>query len=311
VKALTVRVVLAITRWRWVRWLFTRTRLGRRVALRFVAGETLDEAVEAARRSNDAGMTVSMDHLGEHVTDRRAAESARDDYLACLDRIAAEGLDANISIKLTQLGMGLDDELCARSLDALASRAAELSLTVTIDMEESAHTAVTLDLYEHAQKEHGNLGVALQAYLRRTPEDFHRVAPLGGHIRLCKGAYDEPDELAFQGRREVDAAFDRLCEMLMGQSDAKPAIASHDERRVEAAIGFARDREAPWEIQMLYGIRETLQRALVAGGHPLRVYIPYGDAWYPYLTRRIAERPANLWFFLRALFSRSRRTTPA
>lgn len=303
-RALTVRVVLAVTRWRWVRWLFTRTRVGRRVALRFVAGESLDDAVAAARRSNQAGMTVSMDHLGEHVTDRRAAESARDDYLACLDRIAAERLDANISIKLTQLGMGLDDDLCARSLDALAARAAELSLTVTIDMEESAHTGVTLDMYEQAQKEHGNLGVALQAYLRRTPEDLRRVAPLGGHIRLCKGAYDEPDDLAFQRRREVDAAFDRLSEMLMDQVDAKPAIASHDEERIAFAIDLAEGRSAPWEIQMLYGIREPLQRSLVEDGHPLRVYIPYGDAWYPYLTRRIAERPANLWFFLRALFSR-------
>ena len=303
-KALTVRIVLAITRWRWVRWLFTGTRVGRRMALRFVAGESLDDAVAAARESNEAGMTVSLDHLGEHVTHRDAAESARDDYLACLDRIAAEGLDANISVKLTQLGLGVDDELCARSLDALANRAAELSLTVTIDMEDSAHTAVTLDMYEQAQKEHGNLGVAIQAYLRRTPDDLRRIAPLGGHIRLCKGAYDEPDDLALQGRREVDAAFDRLCQTLMEQGDAKPAIASHDDERIAFAIGLADGRAAPWEIQMLYGIREPLQRSLVADGHPLRVYIPYGDAWYPYLTRRIAERPANIWFFVRALFGR-------
>jgi len=304
VRAFTTRVVLAITRWRWVRWLFTRTRIGRRVALRFVAGESLDEAVEVARRSNNAGMTVSMDHLGEHVTDRRAAEAARDDYLACLDRIAAEGLDANISIKLTQLGLGLDDALCAASLDALALRAADHSLTVTIDMEESAHTAVTLDMYERAQRRHGNLGLALQAYLRRTPDDLLRVAALGGHIRLCKGAYDEPDDLAFQARSEVDAAFDRLCAMLMEQDEAKPAIASHDDARLARAIDLAEERSAPWEIQMLFGIREPLQRSLVEDGRPLRVYIPYGDAWYPYLTRRIAERPANLWFFLRALFSR-------
>jgi proline dehydrogenase len=304
VKALIVKVVLAITRWRWVRWLFTETRVGRRVALRFVAGETLDEAVVAARRCNEAGLTVSLDHLGEHVTDRRTAEAARDDYLACLDRIAAEGLDANISIKLTQLGLGLDDDLCAQSLEALANRAAELSLTVTIDMEESAHTSVTLDMYELSQKEHGNLGVALQACLRRTPDDLRRIAPLGGHIRLCKGAYDEPEEIAFRARKEVDAAFDRLCRALMEQPDAKPAIASHDHERISFAIGVAADRDAPWEIQMLFGIRQSLERSLVEGGHPLRIYIPYGDAWYPYLTRRIAERPANLWFFIRALFSR-------
>ena len=302
-RGLVVRLVLAVTRWRWVRWLFTQTRVGRRVALRFVAGETLDEAVVAARRCNEAGMTVSLDHLGEHVTDRRTAEAARDDYLACLDRIAAEGLDANISIKLTQLGMGLDDDLCATSLEALATRAAGLSLTVTIDMEESAHTDVTLDMYELSQKEHGNLGVALQAYLRRTPDDLRRIAPLGGHIRLCKGAYDESEEIAFRVRREVDAAFDRVCRVLMNQEEVKPAIASHDDERISFAIGLAAGRDAPWEIQMLFGIREPLQRSILRDGCPLRIYIPYGDAWYPYLTRRIAERPANLWFFIRALFS--------
>lgn len=303
-KGFVVRIVLAVTRWQWVRWLFTKTRVGRRVALRFVAGESLDDAVAAAHRLSEAGVPVSLDHLGEHVTDLPSAEAARDDYLACLDRIAAEGLDANISVKLTQLGMGLDDDLCVRSLDALARRAHESGLTVTIDMEDSAHTAATLDIYELAQKAHGNLGVALQAYLRRTPEDLARVAPLAGHIRLCKGAYDEPAEIAFLSRKEVDAAFDNLCAALMAQPDAKPAIATHDDARIAVAIGLAEPRDQPWEIQMLYGIRESLQRALVADGHPLRVYVPYGDAWYPYLTRRMAERPANLWFFLRAVFGR-------
>ena len=303
-RGFVVRIVLAITRWRWVRWLFTKTRVGRRVALRFVAGESLDDAVAAAHRLGEAGVPVSLDHLGEHVTDLTSAEAARDDYLACLDRIAAEGLDANISVKLTQLGMGLDDDLCVRSLDALARRAHESGLTVTIDMEDSAHTETTLRLYEEAQKNHGNLGVALQAYLRRTPEDLDQVAPLGGHIRLCKGAYDEPEEIALRSRREVDAAFDELCAALMEQADAKPAIATHDDARVAVAIALADRRQQPWELQMLYGIRESLQRSLVADGHPLRVYIPYGDAWYPYLTRRMAERPANLWFFLRALFGK-------
>jgi proline dehydrogenase len=171
-------------------------------------------------------------------------------------------------------------------------------------MEESAHTSVTLDMYEQTQKEYGNLGVALQAYLRRTPDDLSRIAPLGGHIRLCKGAYDESEEIAFRARKEVDAAFDRLSRVLMDQEEVKPAIATHDDERISFAIDLAAGRDAPWEIQMLFGIRESLQRSLVEGGHPVRVYIPYGDAWYPYLTRRIAERPANLWFFLRALFSR-------
>jgi proline dehydrogenase len=304
VKALVVRLVLTITRWGWVRWLFTKTGVGRRVALRFVAGESLDDAIAAVRRLVEAGVTVSLDHLGEHVTDRASAEAARDDYLACLDRIAAEGLDANISVKLTQLGMGFDDDLCGRSLDALAVRAGGAGLTMTIDMEESAHTAATLDFYEAAQKAHGNLGLALQAYLRRTPEDLDRVAHLGGHIRLCKGAYDEPEQIAFRTRKQVDAAFDELCAALMAQPDAKPAIATHDHERIAVAIRCGAERIGPWELQMLYGIRESLQRSLVADGQPLRVYVPYGDAWYPYLTRRMAERPANLWFFLRALFGR-------
>lgn len=303
-RGLVVRIVLAVTRWRWVRWLFTRTRVGRRVALRFVAGETLDEAVAATRRLNAAGMSVSLDHLGEHVADRGSAEAARDDYLACLDRIAEEGLDANVSIKLTQLGLGFDDALCARSLDAIAARAAASGLTVTVDMEESEHTAATLEVYETAQRSHGNLGVALQAYLRRTPGDLERVIPLGGHVRLCKGAYDEPEEIALSSRVEVDQALDALTRTLMAAESTRPAIATHDDRRMATAIACAATRRAPWEFQMLFGIRESLQRSLVADGHALRVYVPYGDAWYPYLTRRIAERPANLWFFLRALFGR-------
>ena len=303
-KGLIVRMVLTITGWRWVRWLFTKTRVGRRVALRFVAGETLDEAIVAAKRLNAAGMSVSLDHLGEHVSDRAAAEGARDDYLGCIDRIAAERLEANVSVKLTQLGMGFDDDLCARSLDALATRAGAVGLTVTIDMEESAHTATTLGLYETAQRKHGNLGVALQSYLRRTPGDLDRVAPLGGHVRLCKGAYDEPEEIAFRSRDDVDDAYDALLRTLMAAEETKPAVATHDDGRIGVALVRATHRTGPWEFQMLYGIRESLQRSLVADGHELRVYVPYGDAWYPYLTRRLAERPANLWFFIRALFGK-------
>ena len=298
------RMVLAVTRWGWVRHLFTSHSWGRRVAMKFVAGETLDDAVAAARRLNDDGFTVSLDHLGEHVTDRTLAERARDDYLACIERMADEGIDGNISVKLTQLGMGLDDALAAASLDALAERAAARGLTVTIDMEESAHTPITLGLYEAAQSRHGNLGLALQAYLHRTADDLPRVAALGGHIRLCKGAYDEPDSVAYRSRGRVDEEFDRLLGALMPVEGTYPAIATHDEARIDATLRLAADRAGAFEFQMLYGVRGALQRSLVERGHRVRLYVPYGDAWYPYLTRRIAERPANVWFFLRALVGR-------
>ncbi len=293
-----------VTGWRWMRYIFTRTRVGRRVALRFVAGETLDEAVAAARRLNAAGMTVSLDQLGEHVTEVGAAAAARDSYLSCLDRIAADGLDANISVKLTQLGMGFDDELCAASLDALARTAATAGTTVTIDMEESAYTATTLRMYQEAQQRHGNLGLALQSCLRRTPDDLAAAIPFGGHIRLCKGAYDEPEAIALRTREEVDQAYDRLARTLMEASGVRPAIATHDERRIAVAEEIGLRRREPWEFQMLYGIRGRLQRELVAAGYSMRIYVPFGDSWYPYLTRRMAERPANLWFFIRALFGR-------
>jgi proline dehydrogenase len=260
--------------------------------------------VAAVRRINGSGMSVSLDHLGEHVDDAAAAAVARDAYMACLDRIAAERLDANISVKLTQLGMGFDDALCARSLDDLAVRAASAGTTVTIDMEESAHTITTLRLYREAQRKHGNLGLAIQAYLRRTPQDLAAVLSLGGHIRLCKGAYDEPEAIAFRTRDEVDAAYDALQRSLMATGSVKPAIATHDEKRIVVTEELALSRTEPWEFQMLYGIRTALQEDLVADGYAMRVYVPYGDSWYPYLTRRIAERPANVWFFFRALIGR-------
>jgi proline dehydrogenase len=272
--------------------------------MRFVAGETLDDAVTVARRLNEAGFVVSLDHLGEHVTDRGLARRACDDYLKCLDRIAAEGIDGNISIKLTQLGLGFDDAEAAAAVRALAGRAAELGLTITIDMEESTHTRATIDLYESVQQESGNLGIALQAYLYRTPDDLSRLGRLGGHIRLCKGAYDEPDEVAWRHPAEVDAAFDTLLDELMRTEETVPAIATHDEDRIDLARRLAPARSRPFEFQMLYGVRNRLQQHLVAEGYRVRVYVPYGDSWYPYLTRRMAERPANLWFFVRALFGR-------
>ncbi len=299
------KATLAITERGPVRKLFTDTRPGRAVSTRFVAGETLDDAIAVARELNAAGATVSMDHLGEHVVDRVAARGAAADYLAILDRIGAEGIEGNISVKLTQLGLGTDDELAAESLQALSARAAAVGTSVTIDMEESLHTESTMALFERMQSEHGNLGVALQSYLHRSPLDLDRVIAAHGHVRICKGAYAEPAELAFQDKGEVDAAFDRLTDAAFASPDVIPAIATHDEARINHATAQAERREGPWELQMLYGVRVPLQRELLAAGHALRVYIPYGVAWYPYLTRRLAERPANMAFFLRALVGRT------
>ncbi|MDJ0954249.1 MAG: proline dehydrogenase family protein [Acidimicrobiia bacterium] len=299
------RGLLAVTNRSFVRNVITGTRPGRALSTRFVAGETLEQAIAVAKEANAKGATVSLDHLGEHVTDRGQAEAARDDYLACLDAIGEHGLDGNISVKLSQLGMGLDDDLAAVSLDQLAERAAAVGTTVSVDMEESDVTSLTIDIYSAAQKRHGNLGLAVQAYLHRTKQDLDVIMPLGGHVRLCKGAYAEPADIAYQSRDEVNTAFDQLTHLLMGDDGVKPAIASHDTDRLDVAASLVANRSGPYEYQMLYGVRTGLQETMLAAGDPLRIYVPYGVAWYPYLTRRMAERPANISFFMRAALSRS------
>jgi len=296
--------VLAVTERSWTRKLITETPPGRLVARRFVAGETLDSAVSVARSLNEEGLKVSMDHLGEHVTDVDAAIEAKDAYLACAHAIDDADLDANISVKLTQLGMGLDDDMAADHVREIAAAAARVGTSVTIDMEESIYTETTIGIYEGAQKAHGNLGIAIQAYLLRSAADLDRIIPLGGHIRLCKGAYAEPEDIAYQGDSEVDRSFDRLSALLMSSPDTKPAIASHDDARLVPVLEAATQRTAPWEFQMLYGVRRDRQRELADAGNDMRVYVPYGEAWYPYLTRRMAERPANLAFFARALIGK-------
>lgn len=298
------RAVLSATRVPIVNKAVTGTTPGRAVAERFVAGDDLDEASDVTRALNATGLSVSLDLLGEEVRDLSAAESARDAYLESIERISTAGLDANVSIKLTQLGLSLDRELTVDSVEALAEQAALAGTTVTIDMESSEFTEATVDIYADAQERHGNLGLCLQAYLRRTPADLERLLPLGGHIRLCKGAYVEPPSIAFTSRAEVDAAFARLLEPLMSDERVKPAVATHDDDLIDLAIRHAEHRSSPWEMQMLYGVRPSLQADLVRQGTPVRIYVPFGSEWYAYLTRRLAERPANLAFFARALLGR-------
>lgn len=281
--------------------LVTGTDPGRSLAHRFVAGEALEEAAGVAAEINRRGMPVSLDLLGEEVHDPATAQAALNGYLACLDRIKSDSLAANVSIKLTQLGLAFDRSRAVEALDQLALAAAEGGTTVTIDMEDSRFTAATIELYAEAITRHQNLGVCLQAYCQRSADDLERLIPLGGHIRLCKGAYVEDDVVAFQDRNDVDASFLRLLEVLMADPGVTPAVATHDDRMIARAIDLAADRSAPWEFQMLYGVRPDLQTSLVADGNPVRVYLPYGSQWYAYLTRRLAERPANMTFFLRAL----------
>lgn len=295
------RAVVAATRARPVEGLITRTGPGRALAHRFVAGDTLEDAVRVARGLNDEGFLVSLDLLGEEVHDRESSQRARAEYLVCLGEIDHRGLDANISVKLTQLGLAIDEDAAMESLDQLATRAAAVGTTITIDMEDSRYTEATVSIYEKAQSRHGNMGLALQAYLHRTPQDLERLLPLGGHIRLCKGAYVEPAEIALSSKTEVDRAYARQLAALMAEEGVRPAVATHDLELIELARSLAERRVNPFEFQMLYGVRTGLQRQLIDAGFPLRVYLPFGSQWYPYLTRRLAERPSNMWLLLRSV----------
>jgi proline dehydrogenase len=296
------KAVIALTEAGPVEKTITGTRPGRALAHRFVAGDTLDDAVSVARKLNDDGLVVSLDFLGEEVSDRTSAVEARDEYLEGLERIGSEGLQANISVKLSQLGLAIDEGLAIELLDSLAEGAHRVSTTVTIDMEDSRFTDATVRIYEKTQTHHRNLGLALQAYLHRTPADLERLMPLGGHIRLCKGAYMEEADVALTSKTAVDQAYAGQLRTLMVNEQVRPAVATHDLQLVDLARELAPEREQPFEFQMLYGVRSSLQRQLVADGFTMRVYLPFGSQWYPYLTRRLAERPSNAWFFVRSVF---------
>lgn len=284
----------------------TGTKPGLALAKKFVAGDTLDDAVAVGKSLNQKGYLLSLDLLGEEVHDEASARAALEEYLSCLDRVESEGLNSNISVKLTQLGLSIDPALAIEAVDLLAVRAGDLGTTVTIDMEDSRFTEATVDLYEQAQRRHENLGIALQSYMKRTPDDLERLIPLGGHIRLCKGAYVEPPEVALTVKAAVDAAYLAQMKTLMGSEGVSPAIATHDPSLVKAARGLAAPRLNYFEFQMLYGVGRSLQEGLVAEGHQVRIYLPFGSQWYPYLTRRMAERPANVLFFARALLGNGR-----
>ncbi|HEY7059921.1 MAG TPA: proline dehydrogenase family protein [Chloroflexota bacterium] len=282
--------------------------LARPLRDRFVAGEGLDDALAAARALNRAGCRASLDHLGEYVREPAAADAALADYLALVEAIAQAQVDSGISIKLSQLGLTLDQAASQARLERLLAAAQAAGVFVRIDMEGSAHTQATLDVLRAVWPGYHNVGVVLQAYLHRTGRDLEDVLALGATVRLCKGAYREPPNIAYQARDEIDAAYARLTTRML-EAPNYTAIATHDpaliaHARAEAArLGRARDS---FEFQMLYGVRRDLQQALVRAGYRVRVYVPYGREWYPYLTRRLAERPGNLLFLVRSLWAEQR-----
>ncbi|MBZ5662630.1 MAG: proline dehydrogenase family protein [Acidobacteriia bacterium] len=285
------------------RWI-TSNGTTRRWARRFVPGEELTAAIEAAQACNHAGMSVSLDHLGENVGSREDAERACAAYIEVLDHIAAASLDANVSLKLTHLGLDLGDEFCSEQLRRVTRRAAELENFVRVDMESSAYTDRTLRLVRKARAETGLVGTVIQACLFRSEQDIRDLLEIGCRIRLVKGAYREPSQIAYPHKKDVDANFINLMKILL-PSGIYHALATHDPAMIDAAIRFAAEREITkdkFEFQMLYGIRTDLQASLVKQGYRVRVYIPFGQDWFPYFMRRLAERPANLLFFAKNLF---------
>ncbi|MGA2095843.1 MAG: proline dehydrogenase family protein [Candidatus Acidiferrum sp.] len=284
-------------------------------ARRFVAGETLDEALSASMDLCSHGRHVSLNRLGENVTTEAAAREVCAGYIHMIEDLQAQNLDGNISIKLTQLGLDIDKELCRSMAREIAARASALGRTIEMDMEGSAYTDITLDIFESVQRELGNCGLAVQAYLYRSAEDLKRLAPIRAKIRLVKGAYHEPKNIAIQKKSDVDINFRKLSTQLLEgatQGSFFPAFGSHDPAMVahaqaeSARLKLAKGR---YEFQMIYGIRRDLQNQVYAAGDTLQVYVPFGTDWCPYFMRRLSERPANCWFVLRSLLAESVQTT--
>jgi len=279
-------------------------RLG---AARFVAGETLDQCVAVLRQLNDAGLHANTTLLGEAIEDAAGVAAVVSEYEQILERLVAEGLRANVALKLTHLGLSLDEELAYANVDRLVSRAQRLGTSIRIDMEQSAFVDATLRIYERLRAAgHEAVGTVLQSYLYRTPADLERLLPLAPNLRIVKGAYLESAEIAFPQKADVDRAYLELVERAL-RGGAYVAVATHDEAIIDAVRAFA-EREAlgrdRFEFQMLYGVRPALQRSLAAEGYKVLVATPFGPDWYPYLMRRLAERPANLGFFARSLVRR-------
>jgi len=315
-------ILIYLSKARWSRQLVTGWRFARRAAARFVAGDTLEEALGAIRTLNALGMNATLDHLGENVTNAEEALRATDDYILLLNKIQSPEYRANISLKLTQLGLALDFDMALSNMRCIARQGASLGTFLRIDMEDSPTVDRTLQIYRALREEGSkNIGLVIQSYLYRSREDMAALLAEGVRIRLVKGAYKEPADVAFPRKADVDSCFDDLTRMAIdaaldfgsepatvdGKVPPLTAIASHDEKRIDYARWYAETVGLPkpaLEFQMLHGIRTDLQRQLTRDGYPVRVYVPYGTEWYPYFMRRLAERPANVWFLLSNLLRR-------
>lgn len=275
-------------------------------ARRFIAGETVEEAIAVARTLQSRGLLLTLDYLGESVRTLDEANAATREYVRLIDVIVASGIERNISLKLTQLGVDIDRATCIDNMRRILEPGQRHGFFVRIDMEKSTYTDVTLEVFETLwQQQYRNIGVALQATLHRTEQDVRRINELGARVRLVKGAYKEPASVALQQKSEVDAAFLRLTKLLLDEG-VYPAIATHDEAILTETCKYAVDRRIPadrFEFQMLYGIRRDLQTSLAAEGYRVRVYVPFGRQWFPYFMRRLGERPANVGFVVRAILN--------
>jgi proline dehydrogenase len=302
-------VLLALSHNRSLQSATRRIPVVRRMARRFVAGETLQDAIGAVLALNRQGFVATLDYLGENVTTREEATGAADEYLAALDTLYLANADSNVSVKLSQMGLDLDEDFCCANMERILYKAAERSNFIRIDMEGSAYVERTINLYRRLRQRHDNVGLAVQSYLHRSRRDVEELIALGyGHFRLVKGAYDEPPEIAYQEREVITRALNELIGICMGpralERGAYCAVASHDQEVINFARAYAYGHGVPssrYEFQMLYGIRRELQNQLLRKGYKVRIYVPYGSQWYPYFMRRLAERPANLLFFLRAM----------
>ena len=306
----------------WAQELVTSWGFAWHAASRFVAGESAEDAIRAVRELNAKGINATLVHLGEHTSTADEAERATDDILLILDEIEKAGVRANVSIKLTQIGMGLDEEICRQNLVRILEQMKKHNNFLRVDMEDTPYTDITISSYQSMLRRGFNtcqVGMVVQSYLFRTEADTRRLLEYGTHIRLVKGAYREPPDKAYPKKADVDANFDLLTKIMIdaalkiepnkvsadGRIPPIPAIASHDEKRIAFAKQYAEKVSLPneaIEFQMLYGIRRDLQDQLVKEGYPVRVYVPFGTHWYPYFMRRLAERPANIWFFVSNFF---------